>query len=260
MLGLRASLAFFTRIPVGGPQPTAAPPGRVLLLGPVAGAVLAVVAALPSVGMTVPAPASAGLLAPVTALAAVAYLTRGLHLDGLADFADGLGADRDARGSVQIMQRSDIGPFGVVTLILILLIDAAALGLLYEADLGWLGLLVALPAGRLAVLALCRPGIPPAPGSRLGSWVAGTVPLRHAAGSMVIVTAAGGAAGWWAAGGPGGAAAAAAAIGTAVLVGLAVGRTSVRRFGGITGDVLGAGIELAQASALVVLALGLAIA
>jgi adenosylcobinamide-GDP ribazoletransferase len=81
-----------------------------LLLGAVAAAVLELAARW---GRTGP------LLAAVLAVAALALLTRGLHLDGLADQA----ADQ----ALAIMKRSDIGPFGVVTLVLTLGVQVAAL-------------------------------------------------------------------------------------------------------------------------------------
>ena len=60
-------------------------------------------------------------------MAALALLTRGLHLDGLADLADGLGSGQPAATALDIMRRSDIGPFGTVTLVLVLLTQVAAL-------------------------------------------------------------------------------------------------------------------------------------
>ncbi|GAA3105764.1 hypothetical protein GCM10020254_59560 [Streptomyces goshikiensis] len=64
-------------------------------------------------------------------VAVPAALTRGLHLDGLADTADGLGSAKPAEDALRIMKQSDIGPFGVVTLLLVLLIQAAALADVY---------------------------------------------------------------------------------------------------------------------------------
>ena len=49
-------------------------------------------------------------------VAALAGMTRGLHLDGLADTADGLGRMGGAERSLEVMRRPDIGAFGVVTL------------------------------------------------------------------------------------------------------------------------------------------------
>ena len=90
-----------------------------LLLGAAAAAVLWVL------------PASTGTpgrcSAAVIAMAVLALLTRGLHLDGLADLADGLGSRQPAGDALAIMKRSDIGPFGVVALVLTLLVQVAAL-------------------------------------------------------------------------------------------------------------------------------------
>ncbi|MYV40156.1 adenosylcobinamide-GDP ribazoletransferase, partial [Streptomyces sp. SID1328] len=71
------------------------------------------------------------LLAAVASAAVPAALTRGLHLDGLADTADGLGSGKPAEQALAIMKRSDIGPFGVLTLVLTLLAQVAALAGLY---------------------------------------------------------------------------------------------------------------------------------
>ena len=57
---------------------------------------------------------------------ALALLSRGLHLDGLADLADGLGSRRPAAGAHEVMARSDIGPFGVAAVVLALLLQVAA--------------------------------------------------------------------------------------------------------------------------------------
>src|SRR3982075_4623765 len=122
--GLRLAVTLLTAIPLnGGRGGGSAPPRRAaaaamtwapvvgLLLGAAAAAVLELAARW---GRTGP------LLAAVLAVAALALLTRGLHLDGLADLADGLGSRRPAGQALASMKRSDIGPFGVVTLVLTL--------------------------------------------------------------------------------------------------------------------------------------------
>ncbi len=89
-----------------------------LLLGLLAAAVLYVSGHLLHTGSLVAAALSVGSLA---------VLTRALHLDGLADLADGLGSRKPAAEALDIMRRSDIGPFGVVTLVLTLLLQVAGL-------------------------------------------------------------------------------------------------------------------------------------
>ncbi|HYO35105.1 MAG TPA: adenosylcobinamide-GDP ribazoletransferase, partial [Geodermatophilus sp.] len=83
----------------------------------------------------------AQLVSPLTgsvlALAALAALTRGLHLDGLADTADGLGPLRGRERALQVMHQGDVGPFGVVALVLTLLTQAAAGAALLASDDGW---------------------------------------------------------------------------------------------------------------------------
>lgn len=184
------------------------------------------------------------LLAAVIAVAVLALLTRGLHLDGLADLADGLGSRQPAGAALAIMKRSDIGPFGVVALVLTLLVEVAALARADEIGRGMPAVIAAAVAGRLALTWACRRGVPAAPGSRLGALVAGTV---HPAVPITLSVAA---------------VAAAVAyrpiLGVAVAVGLAVAAGlawhAVRRLGGITGDVLGALVEVTTAVCLLVAA------
>ncbi|WP_156721927.1 adenosylcobinamide-GDP ribazoletransferase [Streptomyces apocyni] len=196
------------------------------------------------------------LLAAVGSAAVPAALTRGLHLDGLADTADGLGSGKPAADALQIMKRSDIGPFGVVTLLFVLLAQVAVLAQAYEA--GWahgaLVAVIAATAARTALTLASRAGVPAARPEGLGAAVAGTVPVRAALLVLAVVTVA--------------AAGTGAAFGTYELVrcGLAVLaavaaaelllRHCTRRFGGVTGDVFGALAETAATAALVVLATG----
>jgi adenosylcobinamide-GDP ribazoletransferase len=168
-------------------------------------------------------------------------ITRGLHLDGLADTVDALGSYRRGPEALEIMRKPDIGPFGVAAIALTLLVQAAAITPV--------GAVLAWTAGRLAVPIACRRGVPAARPEGLGALVAGTVPAPAAAGLAIAVAVA---AAWAVPGRPwqGPAAVAAALLAVVVLV-----RHAVRRFGGITGDVLGAGVELATTITLVGLAI-----
>jgi adenosylcobinamide-GDP ribazoletransferase len=199
---------------------------------------------------------SGPLLAAVASAAVPAALTRGLHLDGLADTADGLGSGKPAEDALRIMKQSDIGPFGVLTLVLVLLAQVAALAGLYGQS--WTrGAAAAALAGltaRASMTLACRAGVPPARPGGLGAAVAGAVPARTAwslAALTVLACAACGAAfGGYDV----------LRCGAAALLALAAAELLLlrcrRRLGGVTGDVFGALCETAATAALVVLSLG----
>ena len=50
--------------------------------------------------------------------------TRAMHLDGLADTVDGLGSGWDRQRALEVMRRGDIGPMGVVALVIMLGLQA----------------------------------------------------------------------------------------------------------------------------------------
>ncbi|TWV32787.1 adenosylcobinamide-GDP ribazoletransferase [Streptomyces misionensis] len=194
------------------------------------------------------------LLAAVGAVAVPAALTRGLHLDGLADTADGLGSGKPAADALRIMKQSDIGPFGVLTLVLVLLAQVAVLAQLFGDSWarGAAAAVTSAVAARLALTLAARTGVPAARPEGLGAAVAGVVPVPGALAVTALCTAA--AAGWGTALGAHGGWRAAAAVLLALAAAELLLRRCVRRFGGITGDVFGALAETAATTALVVLA------
>ncbi|MFD9123078.1 adenosylcobinamide-GDP ribazoletransferase [Streptomyces bottropensis] len=225
-----------------------------MLWAPVAGLVVGLGAA--ALGALLLLLGSGPLLAAVASVAVPAVLTRGLHLDGLADTADGLGSGKPAEDALRIMKQSDIGPFGVVTLVLVLLAQVAALTEAYGESWapGALAAAVSATAARLALTLAARAGMPPARPEGLGTAVAGVVPVRSALLTAALVACA--AAGAGALLGP-------YDLGRAVLaVVVACGAAElllghcVRRFGGVTGDVFGGLAETAATAALVVFTLG----
>jgi adenosylcobinamide-GDP ribazoletransferase len=247
--GLRLSVTLLTAIPLPGRrQPPAAPDRRTAaaamywapLVGLLAGAVSAGVLLLATrIGHTGP------LLAAALAVAAAAMLTRALHLDGLADFADGLGSGRPAAEALAIMKRSDIGPFGVVTLVLVVLLQVSALARAQELGRGPVAIVAAAVAARLAITLACRRGVPAARPGGLGALVAGSVRLLPAAALALAAVAAGGAVLW----------VFAVAVAAGLVLSVAATKLAVRRLGGITGDVLGALAEITATACLVVTAL-----
>lgn len=196
------------------------------------------------------------LLAAVATAAVPAVLTRGLHLDGLADTADGLGSGKPAVDALRVMKQSDIGPFGVITLLFVLLAQVAALSQAYGAS--WTGgayaALVSATVARLVLTLGARAGVPAARPDGLGAAVAGTVPLRGALLVVAVVTAGGALLG--AHDGAYGVVRGALAVLFACAAAELLLRHCVRRFGGVTGDVFGGLAETAATTALVVLALG----
>ncbi|MER5894971.1 adenosylcobinamide-GDP ribazoletransferase [Streptomyces sp. NPDC001876] len=252
--GLRFAFGTLTVLPVRVSRWDREAARAGMLCAPLAGLVVGLLAAVPGVLFLL---AGSGPLPAAVASAAVpAALTRGLHLDGLADTADGLGSARPAEDALRIMKQSDIGPFGVITLLFVLLAQVAVLFELYGQ--GWahgaLGAVTAAVTARLALTLAARRGVPPARPEGLGAAVAGTVTPRTALAVAVVVvagcTGAGALLGGY--GAVHHAVAALAGLGAAQLM----LRHCVRRFGGVTGDVFGALEETAVTVALVALVLG----
>ncbi|MEU8504366.1 adenosylcobinamide-GDP ribazoletransferase [Streptomyces brevispora] len=252
--GIRFAFGTLTVIPVRVTRWDREAARAGMLCAPLAGLVVGVLAAVP--GSLLLLFGSGPLLAAVASAAVPAALTRGLHLDGLADTADGLGSGKPAADALRIMKQSDIGPFGVITLLFVLLAQVAVLQQLYAQS--WVrGAVAAVAAGAVARLALTlasRSGVPAARPEGLGAAVAGTVPVRGAV-AVALVTVAACAGAGALLGGYG-----ALRYGLAALAALAAAqlllRHCVRRFGGVTGDVFGALAETAATVTLVGLALG----
>lgn len=255
--GLRMAVGTLTVLPVRPPRVNRTVAGWAMLFAPVAAVPVAATAALV---LGVLAVSGVGNVLPaIVALAVLALLTRGLHLDGLADLADGLGSARPAQQAVEIMRRSDIGPFGVLTLFFVLSIQVFALAQLLA--LGPLGaaaaLVTAVLTGRLALTWACRGGVPAGRPEGLGSAVAGTVSLPAALLASLAVV------GLAALAGLAGLVTASAwlplVLALAVVGGIGAAEALrwyvVRRLGGITGDVLGGLCETATTVALGVVVL-----
>lgn len=249
--GARLAVTTLTVLPLRGPdridRSTA---GWAMRLAPLVGLLLAVPLCAVLVGVDQLTDGSA-LLACVLAVALHALLTRGFHLDGLADLVDGLGSYGTPERARAVMKQPDVGALGAAALVLVPAVQVAALLACVEAGRGALGLALAVITARVAVTAACTTGIPAAAPDGLGALVAGTVPRGWALVAGALTAAAG--------------AAVAATSGEAVappvigvLAGLlaaaALRRHAVRRVGGVTGDVLGALVEVTTAVVLVAVA------
>ncbi|MEY9947036.1 adenosylcobinamide-GDP ribazoletransferase [Kitasatospora sp. GAS1066B] len=221
--------------------------GRAMAVAPLVGLVLGALAA----GLGALACWRGGpLLGAVAAVAASAALTRGLHLDGLADVADGLGSGKPAEDALRIMKQSDIGPFGVLTLLLVLLAQIACLtGQFAHSEWrGALAVLTAAMAGRCALAWGCLRPVPAARPGGLGAMVAASVAVPTALAGTLLSALALALLGLHPR--------YAVALTLSQLAAAALLLRCLRRFGGVTGDVLGALVETAALAALLVLALG----
>ncbi|MET9229847.1 adenosylcobinamide-GDP ribazoletransferase [Lentzea sp. NPDC003310] len=177
------------------------------------------------------------LVAGFLAVGTVALSTRGMHLDGLADVADGLGCYGPPERALKVMKDGGAGPFGVVSLIVVLGAQAAAL-----PHAHWGVVLLAFATSRAAFGVCCLRGVPAARPEGLGALVSGTQHPGIVIGTWVVLAGAAIPLGWRAV--------LAVVVAFALVWGLV--RHTGKRFGGITGDVLGAAAEIALLAVLVI--------
>jgi adenosylcobinamide-GDP ribazoletransferase len=217
--GWRLAVGTLTALPVR--PPTTTRPRTAMLLAPLAVVPLAVPLVLVVWLVSLP-PLAVGLLA----VGSLALGTRALHWDGLSDVADGLTASYDRERSLAVMRTGTSGPAGTVAVVVVLGLQAAALSAYAGTLAGGLaaGALVCL--SRCALWIVCCTRVPPARADGLGSSFTRTVPVPVAALATILLSVVGG-----------------------LVVWLLVRRTTAR-FGGVTGDVMGAAVELALAATL----------
>lgn len=171
-------------------------------------------------------------VAAALTIAALAIITGALHIDGLADFFDGIFGGGDPESRLRIMKQPDLGAFGMTAVVLVLLIDWVALSSI-SVSMAWIVLPLAGVVSRAAPLVVMattsyvsRNG--------LGQSYAGLSkrPLVIAVVLAVVVAAV--------IGGGLSLSIAIAGLIAAVLTGL----IAKKRIGGANGDVYGASVEL----------------
>jgi adenosylcobinamide-GDP ribazoletransferase len=256
--GLRLALTTFTVLPLPVGRVDRRVAGSAMTWAPFVGTALGGLLALLVLLGRHAFPRGAGdLLTAALVVAAAALLTRGMHLDGLADTIDGLGCYGGPERSLAVMKAPDVGPFGVAAVVLVVLVEVSALLVCLSYGRAAVALLVAFTAGRLAVTWSCTPRTPAARPDGLGALVAGTTSARTTALLTLVVTALAAAGGAWCDGRHGeGAARAAIAVVAPLALAHALRAHAVHRFGGVTGDVLGALVEVTTAVSLLVMAVG----
>jgi adenosylcobinamide-GDP ribazoletransferase len=246
--GLRLAVGTLTVYPVSPPRMVdRRAGGSAMAFAPLVGVLLALPVWLLA---TTLADRWSPLLLAAACVALLTVLSRALHLDGLADTADGLGSRRPRQAALEIMQRGDIGPFGVAALLLTLLLQVTAAAQVLAGQDGPILVACAVLTSRLVLPVVCA-WFPAARADGLGAVVAGAVGWPQLVTSAVFgLVALAAAAVTTGTVGP-------VALGTAgVLVGTAFCWWCVRRLGGVTGDVLGACVEVTFAAALLLMALG----
>ncbi|WP_151526652.1 adenosylcobinamide-GDP ribazoletransferase [Serinicoccus kebangsaanensis] len=242
LAGLRDATTFLTRLPL--PAREGFDLARAAWALPVVGAVVGAATGLTAwAGVFLLPP----LVAATLAVLVEVLLTGALHLDGLADCADGCGG-RDRESRLAIMKDHATGVYGATAVVLALLLHVAALGGLLAVLDGWQLVVLTAAAGAVSrtVVPVLAHALPYARAAgTAGAFVAGLTGRR-----VVAAVASGAVAALVAALllGPGTGIALVAAGALAVL---SVGWWSRRTLGGVTGDVLGAAAEVTRLACLV---------
>ena len=213
--------------------------GRSAIFYPVVGLILGLILVL--VNFLLLPFASAGLLS-VILITLLAFMTRGLHLDGVGDTFDGLGAGGDRDRVLSIMDDSHTGVFGLIAIVLVLFFKIHAIESI-DVD-RWRALLVAPILGRWAMVLLAYRS--KAAKAGLGSNLIEHLQTKHFL-LATLVTLLLVAAIW-------------RRNGIVMMAWVAVFTIASknyfhRRLGGVTGDIFGAVGELSETSVMVLLAL-----
>lgn len=248
LVGPALALSWLTVLPVRGPHRVdRAAAARAIASAPLVGLLLGLLVG-GTLWLSIAASLSA-ILAGFLAVGALALATRGMHVDGLADTADGLGCYGPPERAREVMKSGGAGPFGVAAIVVVFALQATGFGALADRH-AWWSVVLAAVVGRVCVVLACRRGFDAAPESGFGALVAGTQPSYTVAIWGVVALGLSIFAvddRWWQ--GPLVVAAALAFTEAAV-------RHCSRRFGGINGDVLGAAVEVTTALAVVGLLIG----
>lgn len=182
------------------------------------------------------------VLVAVLIVTAWAALSGFLHWDGLADAADGFGVRGDAARRLEVMRGSTVGAFGVTAIVLVAALQVTSVAVIVESG-SWWALGAAPVVGRWAAgvaLSLRRPARETGLAARYASAGGGAaLPLQTIPVLPLLVRD------------PASRVAALAVLAASLVTGLLVPGPFIRRFGGITGDVLGALILLTETFVLV---------
>jgi len=238
MASLILAVRFLTIAPVPGAEATGPGAlGRAAWWFPAIGLVLGTGLMLADRALALLVPP---LLSAVLTLAIWKVSTGGIHLDGLADCLDGLGGATPER-SLSIMRDSHIGVFGTLGLALDLMIAGAALASIPVAARSTV-VLMAPALGRLTPLLIGFVVRAATPGHGLGAGFLGALPAAAGPSWLAVLLVLG-----WALNGAAGLGIAAGAL----IAGIGGVMALSRRSRGLTGDSLGASVEITELAFLV---------
>ncbi len=240
--GTHLAVSWLTVLPIPQPRveidrPVAA---RAIAATPVVGVLLGGVAA--GLAAVLALSQLPSIVVGALVVAALGLLTRGMHIDGLADTVDGLGCYGPPERAREVMHSGGVGPFGAAALLVVLRVQAAGGRSLADSH-EWWSIVVAVTLGRVAVLTACRRGLSAAANgfgalvadSQRWSIVVWTV-LALIGAAVVDIDV------WWRG---------LIVVGVITAGAWVVSAHCARRFGGINGDVLGAVLELGTTVAVV---------
>ncbi len=225
---LRLVLAFSTRLPISHAKEGSGDFSRSLALAPIAGILVACLASIVFFGAS--ALGLPSLAVALLALLAAFWFTGGLHEDGLADFADGLGAEASRLRRLEIMRDSRLGTFGAAAIAMTFLLRASALASIAEPMHAALALIASAALSRAffpITMLLLAPARPDGLAASLSKPTLGAVALALLLGGLVAFASVG-------------MGMAFAGLLVAFLTAVLIFAVAQMKLGGYTGDVLGA--------------------
>ncbi|MGM9998688.1 MAG: adenosylcobinamide-GDP ribazoletransferase [Candidatus Bruticola sp.] len=229
--------------------------GQILVWSPVVSLVISLAAVVPGWLLlqggqprTEIAAAFTSLLAGTSYTAIAAFLSRGFHLDGLADSFDGWGGGWTKENTLRIMKDSHIGSFGTIALILAISVKICGAAVLFYFQ-AWPQLILISPAaGLFMVMQAAFNKYARENESLAGNVVSETRPVHALVSALVFIAIAAAVCCVYCSGGGllNGKEAAVMLLSGSCLTWL-IGFISRRRLDGVTGDILGASKELNEA-------------
>jgi adenosylcobinamide-GDP ribazoletransferase len=241
MASFRRALSFLSVFPIHVPSPEPGDWRRAALWFPVVGLILGAILAAAFWCLS---HVFSSLLAALLTVACWAFLTGGLHLDGLADCGDGLAASVAPEARLEIMRDPRLGAFGVLSLVLFLVAKISTLASLSPSSIALLSLLLAPALARWSMLWVAR--LPPAQKNGMGASFAADLSWSTIGASAPLPLALAVLGGWRGLAG----------VGLSVLAAGLIGRIARSRLGGITGDVLGLSVEVVELTTLMAFVAG----